>query len=434
MKKNYFSLLFILTSIFLFAQNNDFTNGGGDLLWSNPNNWSLGSIPNTSQTIRSSITGSIVDADFTLFKIQNTFGTANSISFGGGGSGTLTINPGGANLLGIVNVSDSDVTLSFSGNVSINNPAGITWMRNENGNTNDLNNIEFEDGSVLTLITNLESRSGTGGDIFNFNGALVGAGSLRIGAGSTCVFGSTSDNSGFEGDFVFVGANGAIVVNTADNIIFLPSGRKFQVNQNNVSAEVNGANVIQGNIVVGGANTFTFDANKNQSSMGTIGIPASGILNLNIDNSVTNLSFSNSSEVAWGTGTLNITNFNEGVVRFGTDNTGLTSQQLSQITADGIAAGEPLGLDNDGYLVLASTLSTNDFEVDAVTRITYPTLTENKLFFRMPQQGIKIFDLSGKMVIENQSQSQTEIEVNTLSKGLYFIVFDNKIVEKFIKQ
>lgn len=431
MKKNFLSFILMFCGTILLAQNNDFNNGGGDFLWSNSANWSLGSTPNTTQTIRSSITGSIVDSDYTLFKIQNMFGTTNNVSFGGGGSGTLTINPGGANLFGILNVSDSDVTLSFSGNVAIDNPSGITLMQNQNGNTNDVNNIEFESTSTLTLTTNLQTRSGPGGDTFNFNGALSGTAALRFAAGTTNDFGITSNNSGFNGDFVWVGS-ASVIVNTADNNTFLPTGRKLQINASGGSIEVNGANVIDGNISIGGSNTFTVNMNKNQDNMGLIVFSGSGVLNMNIDTSVTNLTFVDNSASAWSTGTLNITNYSEGVIRFGIDSHGLTTAQLSQITADN--GGAPLALDSNGYLVNQSSLSVGDFELEQIKLIAYPTVTDSKLFFTSPQRDVKIVNLNGSVLLSKKAENQIEIGVDNLSPGLYFIVFDSHKVQKFIKK
>ena len=42
MKQKFFSLLLLFSAISFLAQNNDFNNGGGDQLWSNTANWSLG--------------------------------------------------------------------------------------------------------------------------------------------------------------------------------------------------------------------------------------------------------------------------------------------------------------------------------------------------------------------------------------------------------
>ncbi|WP_445748586.1 T9SS type A sorting domain-containing protein [Polaribacter sp.] len=434
MKKNYIVLLLLLCNTVLFAQNNDFTNAGGDFLWSNTANWSLTTTPNTSETIRTSVTGSIVDADFTLFVIQNIFGTTNNVSIGGGGTGTLTIDAKVNNGFGIKNVSDSDVSLSFAGKVAINNsnpaPSNITLMRSENGNTNDVNDIVFESSSILTITTPLETRTGTGGDIFHFNGALEGIATLRFGAGTTNNFGSTSNNPNFGGDLVYVGS-ATVVANTADNNVFLPTGRKIQINATNGSVQVNGANTFQGNITVGGAHVFNVDMNKNQASMGVLVFSANGTLNLDIDNSVTELAFANNSESPWNSGILNITGFKNGVIRFGTDNTGLTAGQLSQIQATGVAS---FALDSNGYLIDAATASVGDFEENTINPIAYPTLASDKIYFKKLQNNVKIFDITGKVLVHNTTKDQTEITVETLASGMYFIIFDNKKVEKIIKQ
>lgn len=440
MKKNYFTLFLFLLSTIVLAQNNDFNNQGGDFLWSNTSNWSLSAIPNTTNTSQVRlplIVQSLVDIDFTIKKIQTTFSTPGDTPIAG--SSILTIDAQANAVFGIENVSDNDINMIFKGNVTINNSttAGIanTLMRNQNGNTNDVNGIIFDNGSVLTLMTPLEARSGTGGDIYNFNGSLAGTAPLRVSANTTSNFGSTSDNSGFEGDFVWVGANANIIVNTADNTAFLPVDRKIQINGNNGSIEINGTNVYQGNISINGANAFTFNVDANQNSIGTItfsGGTADGTLNVDVDNSITELYFANSSEVDWNTGTLNITGYKEGVIKFGTDNTGLTAAQISQITVDG--SGGAVALNSEGYLVNASSLSVNDFNNETVKPIAYPTLTTSSLFFTEAQNNVKIFDISGRLVLKNKTKNQSEIQVNTLTSGLYFIIFDDKKVEKFIKK
>ncbi|MFH6767183.1 T9SS type A sorting domain-containing protein [Gaetbulibacter aquiaggeris] len=425
MKKNYFSLLLTLSSIFLIAQNNDFNNGGGDLLWSNPANWTLNAVPGPADTVRLPlIVESQVDAPYTITKIQTTSATSGDVAVAG--SNLLTINPGAANGYAFENVSMNDVKLSFKGNVTLNNPSGFSRIGNANGASNS---IEFEDGSTLTLTTGLDIYPGASNDI-NFNGTLAGSGNIRFPNNSVATFGSTASNSGYSGQLVFIGS-GTIIVNTADNNIFY-DGPKIQVNQTGGSITLNGANVFPSGITVGGTHAFTLNVNKNQSNMTNIIFQGSGTLNMAIGNDVTNLTFADNSASAWNTGTLNITNFTEGVVRFGTDNAGLTAAQLSQIVVDN--GGGPVALDSAGYLVLESSLSTNDIESGAVKRIAYPTLASNKLFFSRPQQDVKVFDLNGRMIIQNQSKSQTEIAVSALNKGLYFIVFDNKIAEKFIKQ
>lgn len=354
MKTKIYTLFCLALSSFLFGQNNDFNNAGGDFLWSNAANWTLGVVPVSSNTVRSSLDGSIVDSNYTISKIQNIFGTNNDVSFEG--LGVLTINPNIANGYGIENVSNNDVSLIFKGNVAINNPSGFTLMRNQNGNSNDVNNIVFESESLLTLTTSLGTNTGTGGNSFVFDGALEGNGNLRFGANTTATFGNSVSNAGYSGELVFF-ADASVIVNTADNSIFY-SGFKLQINGDNASIELNGANVLESRIVIEANRTFTFTANKNQSNLERINLNSDSTLNLVVGNEVTNLSFTENASLGWSNGTVNITGFTEGVIRFGTDDTALSATQLSQITADN--GGQQLALDANGYLVNIGSLN-HDF-------------------------------------------------------------------------
>ena len=435
MNKNYFFLVLLLCQTIVLAQNNDFNNNGGDLLWSNSANWSLTAIPTSANTVRLPfLLESLVNQDFTISKIQTTSATGGSSTAEikkavVAGTNTLTVDAGSANGIGIQNNSANNVDFSFKGKVVINNSsAGFTKMNNANGANNS---ITFEENSELTLQTGLDLANGSGGDNFNFNGTITGSANLRLTGATINTFGSTSSNPNYTGQIVFTGSS-QLIVNTADNNEFY-NGEKIQVNANNASVVLNGENVFGGGVSIGGANTFGFSANKNQNSMKTVTFTGAGTLNMTIDNSVTTLSFENSSEATWEAGSaLNITNYQEGVVRFGTDNTGLTMAQLTQITVDG--GGGAVALNSDGYLINESSLSTDNPNLEVVKPIAYPTLASNIILFSKPQKNVKIFDLNGKMILENQSINQTEIAISSLTKGIYLIVFDNKKIEKFIKQ
>ena len=439
MKKNYFALLFALCSFLSFSQTfNDFNNGAADGgLWSTAANWTLG-VPQATHTIRTANGAtSFVDANFTISRLQNQSSSAGDRIVNSSNGGILTIDPNTAtlgNAIAIQNVSSSAVKFGLRGKINIQNSAGASaFSRITNANNID-NFIEFENTSVLTLTTPLEVFKATGttaSNKFNFNGKIEGSGNLRLAANAIATFGNSVSNSGYTGELVLL-ANSSLIVNTADDVIFY-DGLKIQVNGDNASTTLNGANVFASGLVIGGTNTFTFNVNKNQSSMTNIIFQGDGTINMVVDNSVTNLTFANNSASSWSAGAkLNITGFQEGVIRFGTDNTGLTATQLAQIFVNG--GSTPVALDANGYLVFQSSLSTNDFELDKNKRISYPTLATSKLDFNKPQDNVKVFDLTGKMILENKSKNQTEISINTLKQGLYLIVFDNKKVEKFIKQ
>jgi hypothetical protein len=435
MKKNYIAIILLFITSILSAQNNDFTNGGADLLWSNTTNWSLGVIPNTTNTgiVRLPlIVESLVDTDVMIKKIQPTFSTPGDVAVAG--NSTLTIDTGSNAVYGIENVSGSNIALIFKGKITINNSTTVsiknTLMRSVNGSGNSIN---FEDGSLLTLNTPLEARSGAS-SVFNFNGTFAGTEALRLNANTISTFGSTSDNTGFEGDLVWMAQNASVVVNTSENNVFLPTDRKIQINAATGSIQVNTANVYQGNISINGDRTFTFDVNANQNSMGTItfaGGTANGTLNLDVDSSITELLFADTSAIEWNSGTLNITGYKEGVIRFGTDANGLTAAQLSQITVDG--SGGAVALNNSGYLVNANSLSTEDLLIDSKP-IAYPTFVSETILFSKPQENVKVYNLNGKMILNSQRKDQNEISVGSLSSGLYLIVFDDKKTQKFIKK
>ncbi len=434
MKTNYLSIVLLFFSAIVFAQNNDFNNNGGDFLWSNSANWSQGTVPIPANTVRLPLLDeSQVDSDYTITKIQTIFPTANAnpgsvVSVAG--TSILTLNPNSANFAAIDNVSNHDAILSFKGNVEINNPAGFTLMKNANGTSNS---IEFAEGSTLTLTTNLSTAIGSNNSGFLFNGSLAGDGNLRFGGNTTATFGSTSSNDGYLGELPFL-PNSSVIVNTADNNIFY-NGPKLQINGNNASIEFNGENVFASTINVGGSNSFTATFNANQNNMNFISFSVDGTINMVVNPNVTNLSFASNSdpEVSnWNEGTLNITGYQEGVIRFGTDNTGLTSDQLSQIVVDN--NGEAVALDENGFLVNESSLSNFDFETSERKRLLNSTLVTNKLFFTNPQNTVKIIDLNGRVLVDNTSSNQTELEIDFLMPGHYFAVFENKHVEKFIKK
>ena len=422
----------------LFAQNNDFNNGGADGgLWSNSANWTLGITPTSVHTVRTANSAtSFVDANFTVFRLQNLNSTDTDRFVNSSSGGILTIdqnNPTASTAIAIQNVSANGVKLGLRGRINIQNAAGATAFSRITNANNAANSIEFENTSILTLTTPLEvfkASATTAANNFFFNGKIEGSGNFRVAANTTATFGNSVTNAGYTGELVLLGG-ASFIVNTTDDIIFY-DGLKIQVN-GNASTTLNGANVFASGIVVGGTNTFNFNINKNQSSMTNIIFQGAGTLNLAIGAGVTNLSFADNKASTWEAGsTLNITNYSEGVVRFGTDNTGLTVDQLSKIVVDG--SGGPVALNSSGFLVNASSLSIDDFEEKTIKPIAYPTLTSDKLYFNTPQNNVKIFSLNGQILEHNTSNNQSEIGVEFLSAGLYLIVFDNLKVEKFLKK
>lgn len=437
MKKNYTLLMLLFVNTVLFAQNNDFNNGAADGgLWSNTANWSLAATPSSLQTVRTANSAvSFVNANFTIKTLQNLNSTTGDRYVNSSAGGILTIDPNTATLasaIAIQNVSSSPVKLGLRGKITIQNSIPTAFSRITSANNID-NSIEFESTSVLNLQTPLEifkAGGATSGNNYTFNGKIEGTANIRIAANTTATFGNAVSNAGYTGEIV-LSVGSSLIVNTTDNIVFY-DGIKIQVNGNNASTTLNGANVFNSGITVGGTNTYNFNVNKNQSGLTFIIFQGGGTLNMVINSAVTNLTFADNSANPWLTGTLNITGFQNGVIRFGTNNQGLTAAQLTQITADN--GGEPLALDSQGFLVNASTLSNNQFEIDKEMPIIKTTLVNNQIDFNSPQNNVKIIDMSGRILFTNSTINQNNISVDFLVPGHYIAVFADKSVERFIKQ
>ena len=429
MNKNYLLILALALTSGLFGQT---FNNTSDHLWSNTGNWNSGSVPNANTAVVVLNTGDPdVDADYTVKNLTDGFG-AHGVTVSG--AGTLTIDGNASGLVsGIINATgNSGGDLTFSGNVTIaNSSGGAAKIQNNNSASN---NIYFTTTSVLNLTTKLQTSLGAGGTI-NFDGTLTGgSGSVSMIVGSSnVVFGTTSDNSAFGGSIVMYAAS-KIIVNTADDGTFLPSGQKVQVNGLGATIELNGANVYKGNVSISAANTLTLEVNKNQNNLNGI-VLSSGTLTLDIDAGVTSVEFVNNSAYAWNTGTVSIVGFTPGVIRFGNDNTGLTAGQLAAISGDGVASGQELGLDSNGYLVLASTLSLEEYNHEIYTRLSYPSTTEGVLNFKVPVEAYVIYNMIGEKVqVEKGGEERQSIDVSNLKQGIYILSIEGKRVERFIKK
>jgi len=417
MKKLYTFLTVLLFSSMVFGQT--FNNAGGDNLWSNAANWDTGVLPvaNAAVTISADVT---LDVAITLDKLTAsgpyTLSGAGKITFTGADKSLAIVCNGDFTYNAALEISN------FGGDVNV---AYRKHIKNSTGFQ-----LTFGSLSVLTLTTGLQLDSVILTGAINFDGVIEGAEGIRI--NDNVVFGASSDNSSFTGSFVLLNDSN-VVSNNTGNGSFIAAGSKLQINKPAI-ATINGANSCDGNVSVGNLNTLVLNINANQESLGTVYV-ADGTLTVNVDAAVTNLSFANSSAEVWGTGAVAITGYEAGEIRFGTSNTALTPAQLSQITADGVATGEALGLDTNGYLVLASSLSADSFTLESQKRISYPTAVENNIYFSKPQSNVKIFDITGSKIFEVSKKITIEsLETSQLKSGMYFIVFEGVKVEKFVKK
>ena len=324
------------------AQNAVFNNNGGSGLWSDVNNWNGGLIGDNGEIAQINPAAAEVDGNFTIKRLQNSFGSQFPQTISGAGTLTVDANAGGTPQA-IVNVAGAGGgTMVIDTNVVIDNSgAGFSQIRNNNSSGNILT---LGSNSTLTLVTGAEVAQGAGGSI-NFDGSIAGNGNLRL-IHNNVSFGATSDNPSHTGEMVFQGNTQVTVDTAAGNTFF--GGAKFQVN-GNATLTLNNENVIANTPLIGFGGTPTFNLNVNaDQAFGNLALN-SGIVDLTLGAGVDDLDFLPSSAFGW-TGSLNINNFTPGVVGFGFDG-GLSAAQLGLITIDGLAPASPLLLDVDGKLV-----------------------------------------------------------------------------------
>lgn len=374
-----FLSIFLVISIHAQTTTHTFNNAGN---WSMASNWQNSLIANDSSKeaiIRADVS---VDAPFTVNTIiihQNDL-AARAIS--SVGANALTINPDSIENLGVINKSNSPVALSISGNIVISN-SDSTGKAVIQTNNNLSNSVVFLDNSLLTINTPLKMRNFGGPTLLN--GDLAGSAEMSFLATSDVTFGATADNAAFTGGLIFAAAT-TVVSNTIVPGGFLPLNSDLKCRSNGGLMQINGAHSLEGRVGRQGINNFTIDFNADQGAISDLSILA-GMLTLDVDAGVTNLSFANSALETW-VGNLHIVGFRESIIRFGTDSTGLIAAQLSQITHDG--TGADLMLDGNGFLiyepiVLPVELSAFSAEVqNQAILLNWSTFTEqNNDFFTL---------------------------------------------------
>lgn len=338
----------LLLSLASQGQNIFDNNGGtGDSKWSTEVNWTTG-LPDVVGGITQLNYNANLDVNSSIPHLRS----ASNIALNPAG-GTLTVTGLGYS----VAILQSAGTTFLVDVPIILNSADAAESIQVNGTDGVLT---FGPNSDLTLNTSARfTGSGSGTKTINLNGSIQGTSSIQYTGSADVVFGETSDNSNYDGDMVYWGSNATVTANTADDGVFMPAGHKVQVNNPGGTLILNGANIYYGYLALSGTYGFDLEVNADQSHITNIYM-GSGTLGLTLGAEVDTLFFGNNSAADWGTGTLAITNFRSKVLRFGTDNTGLTAGQLSQID---IGGGTPV-LNSQGYLL---DLDANTSPVESTT-------------------------------------------------------------------
>lgn len=338
----------LMVSFASWSQTEVFNNGGaGNNLYSNAENWNNNVLPADNGVAQFNATASL-DVSAKLSQIRSAAQMAGIT----GGDGTLMVTGDGLVVPFLQNSPEAGGEFLIDANVIFQTtnpdaePIGRSLIRVDGAD----GIITFGSSSDLTLNSPVRMLA-QGTEKINMDGILRGDQSIQIGGNTNVFFGSTSDNSNFQGDIVFVGTTQNVEVNTAKGNVFMPSGRKVQINGSGGTLALNGANIYQGSFSVGGDNSFTLKVNKNQPSMGNL-ILGTGTLTLDIGAEVDTVAFSNSAGDETGSlwdasGSIVIQNFKNAVLRFGTTVDGLTATQLGQVN---IGGATPV-LNSNGFLI-----------------------------------------------------------------------------------
>lgn len=418
--------ILIITWGYVNAQNATFNNNGGDNLWSNTANWNTGVLPTGIATITENVT---LDIDVSVTQIITPNNLTKDIKISG--TKTITIGAGGP-VWPVNNRLDGILTLECK---IVIDQTGKSISSSFFPN----NKLVFATGSELTLNKNTNIRNFSA-NTMDFNGELKGSANFIVATTTDnggLIFGSTADNSAFEGQFITYKED--ITSNiTSPNLFFSVNSKGIQFNNTDGSITINQANTITGSIARTNTNSGTsvVNINANQTNMDLLNVSATSagaILELNIDDSVTELSFSGINLGTESTsGKLNIVGFKDDVLKFGSD---LTQDQLDVIQIEGTASEGFLTQRENGFLVKTTSLNVKKSFIE--TTKFYPNPANTSLYIDSPEKNsISLYNILGLKVktVENKS-GKSIINLTDVNPGIYLIMIevgDQSKTEKLI--
>ena len=327
------TLLFVQSSI-VYGQIN-FTNGGGDKLFSNAANWSTGKVPTAADKIKLDTNGDTIIVDG-VYSVRQVLATKVKGAIIGTGSGndTLLIN-GNSGIGAPIQANGTDARVAFHLPVKLSTTIGTTnkaFQTNGAGSHIKFFDVFINNSGHLTL-ANPQNRANTQ---VHFDGKFISTKWLNINANSKVEFGPNSDFTQHKSAVRFTGnaGNGQLTVKSAKDK-FKTSDTKIWINTGG-TLNANSENVLAATIQVDTDKVLNLNVNANQADAGKITM-VSGKINLAVDSTVTSLNFSDNSSSDWGTGSIVVTGYKEDVIGFGNSNSGITKAQLAQIDVGGTA-------------------------------------------------------------------------------------------------
>ena len=326
------TLLFVQSSI-VYGQIN-FTNGGGDKLFSNAANWSTGKVPTAADKIKLDTNGDTIIVDG-VYSVRQILATKVKGAFiGNGGNDTLYIN-GNSGIGQPIQANGTDARVAFHLPVVLETTVGTqTKSFATNGGGSHIKFFDvFINHSMHLSLSNPNNRANTQ---IHFDGKFISTKWLNINANAKVEFGPNSDFTEHKSAVRFIGnaGNGQLTVKSAKDK-FKTSDTKIWVNTGG-TFNANSENVLAATIQVDTDKVLNLNVNANQADAGKITM-VSGKINLAVDSTVTNLNFSKNDSSDWGTGSIVVTGYKEDVIGFGNSNTGITKAQLAQIDVGGTA-------------------------------------------------------------------------------------------------
>jgi plastocyanin len=325
-----------------------FTNAGGDMLWSNVNNWSNG-IPNVSSA-KVILNDSLIldkNVEIAQIKLPGGFGSSHISSVG---NSALTLNGSGVNA--VIQNNGSNIDLRFELDVKIRSNDSIEGIQVNAGGSS---RIIFRNGSSLDS-DRLISITAGGDKYVMINDTLKSSGlfggGITIMPGSKLVFGENATNKDYMTYFTLLG-NAELISRIPEEDFFVNSDFYIKSLDINNKALPNVVTVENGYTMRGGFKVESVDlilnlkASQHMEHIDLI----SGNLILNFDSAAEfpQVSFPHNGLYSSNNSNRFIINgFKEKVFSFGSDSTGLSPEKLALIMAD----SSSVGIDGQGYLYI----------------------------------------------------------------------------------
>ena len=247
------------------------------------------------------------------------YGTANGVTIAGNiltnGAGT-----GGA-AVNTITLGANDTTATSG------SPSTITFTGNYNPTDTNARTHQFSAAADNTAVFSGIISGGSAGSLFK----KIGAGTVTFSGASANTYNSTISTEVVAGTLLLQKSSGNALTS---NSVTVDSGATLKLGASNQISNTSALTLSGG----------TLAAQSFADTLGTLTLSGNSFISL----SGGTLAFADSSAVTWGSFTLDISGFvSASSLRFGTNSSGLTADQLLKFTASGF---NTFGLNSSGYL------------------------------------------------------------------------------------